>query len=525
MLISNLKQGYLICKSIISLKIMCVLIGLPLFLVSQNSFAGKSNTDSIESNERDKVVFVDVVSDDSMGITYRRTKSPRDAILDQFKQPGVFLAPTDMPFTPGNSRGNPGVAIFDYDGDRDLDIYVTNGPNTANSLYSNQLVETGELSFVDVAVIANVDATNQDTAGVCFADIDNDGDKDIYVLGTNEPNKLFENNGNGTFDDISDASNTGEESRTSLGCSFGDINGDGLVDLVVANLYDNPDNRLALMVPGFEDLKEHNKLFLNKGGNLFEDVSEVSGIESFLGASWSIAMVDYDMDGDVDIIVADDQGTRIPASVGGEDFGYIRILQNDGSGNFSDVTTATGMNVFGDWMGLAFGDLNSDGSIDIFATNIGDYLAVAMGAGLGLPVGPNEWSSRWFLGQKDGAFTDPGIGELSSTPFGWGTSITDYDNDGSLDIIFHGGADMGILVDSTNPGAVLSNDGSGIFSYDSEALANSTNHLRRNVHGMAVADLNKDGFTDIVTVSSMNWPEPFPLFPIVDPSQFLGGTV
>lgn len=476
-----------------------------------------------EIDDEKLVSFEDIAKLPSNGISYRRRKSPRDAINDQYKLPGATLFFDELPFIPGNSRGNPGVALFDYDKDNDLDIYVTNGPGAANSLYANMYSDMGVVSFKDVAIEAGVALTSQDSAAVCFGDIDNDGDKDLYVTGSSESNQLLENQGDGTFINISNQSQTGAGSFNAVGCSFGDVNSDGLIDLVVANLYDSFDNRLPLTLPGFDDLKEHNQLFLNGGQNIFEDVSEVSGIQATQEASWSIAMVDYDKDGDADIIVADDQGTRLPESVGGQDFGYIRILQNNGSGYFTDVTEQVGTNVVGGWMSLSFGDLNSDGNIDIFASNIGDYLALSAGAAVGLPTGPNEWSSRWFLGQDNGTFSDPGIGALGTTPFGWGSTIVDYNNDGDLDIVFHGGTDIGVMVDATNPGTVLQNDGQANFTYDSSALENSTNHSRRVVHGVASGDLNNDGFVDLVSVSSEDWPTQFPMFPIVDPSMILGG--
>lgn len=493
------------------------------------SFAEELKKDYITKNKKHNSEFIDIATQSGSGIDYRRTESPRDAILDQFKLPGSILEFQDVPETPGQSRGNPGVALFDYDNDGDLDIYVTNGPGTANSLYSNNSDldkfdnDISKTSFIDVATSAGVSAIEQDSNGVCFGDIDNDGDKDLYVLGASEPNKLFENSGDGVFMDISESSQTDGGDKNSITCSFGDVNGDGLLDLVVGNLYNNFDNRLALMMPEYQHLKEHNKLFVNQGQSVFSDESHASGIESFLGASWSIAMVDYDKDGDVDIIVADDQATRPPEKVGGVDLGYIRILQNDSTGKFDDVTESVGLNIVGDWMGLSFGDLNADGNIDIFATNIGDYLAEAVGSDVGLPTGPNEWSSRWFLGKSDGTFTDPGIGNLGTTPFGWGASTVDYDNDGDLDIIYHGGADMAVLVDATNPGAILNNDGKANFTRDISSLSQSTNHTRRNVQGVATGDINNDGLIDIVSVSSMDWPDSFPLAPIVPPGVEIGG--
>ncbi len=468
------------------------------------------------------VTFTDIAAGDGAGITYRRGASPSQAIWDAIKQEPLYTFQEHGPLTPGKSSGNPGVAIFDFDLDGDLDLYVSNGPDRANSLYSNQLEETGQLTFVDVAVEAGVDATDQDSTGVCYGDIDNDGDKDLYVMGLGEPNRLFENQGDGTFDNITLSSQAGAGNTHPSTCSFGDINSDGLLDLVVANSYDNWDHRLPLQLFEFAHLMEPNQVFLNVGDNVFQDISETAGIQTFTAITWSIAIVDYDLDGDGDIILADDQGPKKPAKFeGGKDVGYIRVYQNDGTGAFTDVTEAVGTNRFGAWMGLSFGDLNSDGNMDIFGTNLGDYLAALMAPVVGFVDAGGDWTSSWFLGQDDGSFIHPGIGALGTTPFGWGNSMADYDNDGDTDIIFHGALDMGPFVDASNPGSILQNDGNGNFNRDPIALANSTNHLRRTVHGMAVGDLNKDGFIDIVSASNMDWPEPLPLAPF--PPFTLGG--
>lgn len=473
-----------------------------------------------EAFSDDNITFTDIAKNIDTGIFYKRAKSDRDSVMDNFKLDGAVLLPTDVPFTPFHSRGNPGVGIFDFDNDGDQDIYVTNGPNVANSLYSNQLTETGKLQFEDVAIHSNVDAQEQDSVGVCFGDIDNDGDEDLYVLGASQSNRLFENLGNTTFKDITLSSQTAAGERSSMTCSFGDVNNDGLLDLVVAN-NTNHFSRVAPMIPGFQDLAEHNQLFVNQGNNIFTDQSKASGVESFLGLSFSIALVDYDMDGDADIVVADDQGPRPPAEAGGNDYGYVRLLKNNGYGVFEDVTEISGTNIPGGWMGLAFGDLNNDNKIDIFSTNVGDYLIDTVGGGAGLPTDRNFWSSRWFLGQDDGGFIVPEIGNPGTTPFGWGTSIADYNNDGDLDIIYYGGEDMGMFMEATNPGVILKNDGAANFNRDEKAFEGSTNHSRRSVNGVAVADLNNDGFTDIVSVSNTDWPDDYPLVRISE--TYLGG--
>jgi hypothetical protein len=463
------------------------------------------------------VTFRDIAAGDGAGITYRRARSVTDAAFDALKRQPAYTI-NDVFATPFKPRGAPGVALLDFDGDGDLDIFVTNGPGRCKSLYSNQLKETGKTTFVDVAMAAGVCAADMDATGVCFGDIDNDGFPDLLVLGRNEPNRLFHNQGNGTFVDITAQSGVGGGNLGHTSCAMGDINGDGLLDIVVANTFDWSTGR-PIYVDPFAGI-QHSQVYRNLGGNRFADVSTESGVRNLAllpkdaaGAAtiaWSIALVDIDLDGKLDLVHADDQGAIAIAKYGGIDRGYIRIHRNDGTGKFTDVTPAVGMNRPGLWMGLAFGDLNCDGHMDLFGSNAGDWSLT------NLPV-PNEvgdFSSRWFLGRPDGTFSDPGVGALKATPFGWGASMADYDNDGDTDIISYGGLDIGPYVDASNPGAIYQNQGcTARFKYDAAALAGSTDHRRRVVQGLATGDLNGDGFVDIVTVSNADYPQSAPLAP------------
>jgi len=471
------------------------------------------------SEESESVTFKDIVSDVSMGLDYRRTESARDVIWDQLKsQPVVTMF--DLALVPLKSRGAPGVAILDYDKDGDMDMYITNGPGSANSLYSNQLKETGELSFIDMASYAGVGAADMDSAGVCYGDIDNDGDHDLYVLSSGESNRLFENQGDGTFNDITVSSGMSAGARYPASCAMGDVNGDGLLDVAIANTSDTWDNRIAIFNAfGFND---HNQLFLNQADNKFEDVSVTSGIKELAGfpehaagaagVTWAISLVDYDQDGDVDIVSVDDQGGGVlPEIQGGVDRGFIHVMKNDGTGKFTDVSVEVGTNLYGDWKGLSFGDLNSDGHMDIFATNVGDYVLSVFPRPLPYELG--TYASRWFMGQPDGTFKEPGLGTVVSTVFGWGTVMTDYNNDGDTDIIYYGGGDGGPLIEASNPGVLMQNDGNANFKYDLQALVGSTNHSERMVQGLAAGDLNNDGFIDLVSVSSADTPAPMPLVP------------
>jgi hypothetical protein len=356
---------------------------------------------------------------------------------------------------------------------------------------------------MDGAIAAGVGAEQQDSSGVCYGDIDNDDDDDLLVLGSCEAPKLFEYKGNGTFADISASSGIGTGAQCSTTCSMGDVDGNGLVDVVIGNSTTHWNDLTAVF--------SHNQLFVNKGHNRFVDDSKNSGLLNTYGPqfegqkginglpnlTWSIAMVDYDLDGDVDIIEADDQTGDTSV-----DKGFIQIFQNDGAGKFTNVTAeALGLKT-GGWMGFSFGDLNCDGRMDLFATNFGDYAGAAANRG--------KLASRWFLGAGHGKLLDPGVNpEVGASAFGWGTGMGDFDNDADYDIVYRGGEDFMFYIDATNPGTILRNQGcSAEFTADKSLLR--SNPLHRNVQGVALGDLDNNGKVDIVSVSSFDIPDNIP---------------
>ena len=408
--------------------------------------------------------------------------------------------------TPEKSHGAPGVLVFDYDNDGDQDIYVANGPGRDNALYQSQFTQTGSVSFVDVAAAAGVTLNSQDTSGLCAGDIDNDGDVDVYALGLAMPHHLLENNGNGTFTDITASAGVAGNLRHAIACSMGDLNADGLLDIVIGNTYQTWAHRIPVFGgstatwPGLE----HKEVYVNHGGNVFTDDSLAMGLQNVSNMSgpgltgaahaWAVAVADVDLDGDVDVVSADNQGP--PFTNQSERRGWNRIYLNDGAGNFTDWTVQYGLDKEGAWMGLSFGDVECNGTLDFFSTSMGNYLG-----------GPNAQSGL-FIRNANNTYTwanQVAGSPISRNPFGWGTVMIDYDNDADTDIAYHGGMDILNLIGKDNPGVVFRNTGvcSGIYSWDRTALG-TTDHLHRVVEGVATGDLNDDGFYDLVTVSSFD---------------------
>ncbi len=455
------------------------------------------------------VTFHNVATPEN-GITYQRGPSTTKALVEELQQRGNATLGTLLFDYPMKSNGAAGVALLDYDGDGDVDLYVTDGPGKANSLYRNRLAQSGHFSLELVPDAAGAAVTEQDSTGTCFGDIDNDGDPDLLVLGRRQPKRLYENQG-GQFVDISQKAGSeiaNGDDFTPASCAFGDLNGDGLLDVFVGNTFDWV-SKAAIVVEPWA-LNEYNQLFLNQGGNRFKDVSATSGIQNFQDISWGVTIFDYDSDGDADILVANDQGAIPFFKYGGFNRGFMRFYQNDGTAHFTDVTAKAGLTWPGDYMGMAVADFDGNGTIDFYSTNVGDWIEILFG----LPYTNGDLTSRWFLNDGKGHFSDPGVNpEVLASGWSWGTSALDYDNDGDFDIASYGGFDTGPIVDRSNPRTLLNNDGHAHFHVDFDAHDGSVDALRRNDHGVAAGDLNGDGFEDIVSVSDVEGASFFPTVP------------
>lgn len=461
------------------------------------------------------VTFSDIAQNPATGISYRRTESDTEVLYDALKiKP--YLSQTELVELPAKTRGAPGVVMFDYDRDGDQDLFVTNGPGTPHSLFSNQLVETGFTTFVDVAAAAGVSATSQDGTGSCYGDVDNDGDEDLLVLGRMEPARFFENNGDGTFTDRSAHAGVSQGARAYTSCAMGDVDNDGLLDVFVSNTFDW--SREEAIFSDLFSFSHTNELWHNDGGNSFSDVSATSGVLELFNVppgdgtiTWASGFVDFDQDGDLDIIQPDDQAAIAPREFAGYNRGIVHILANDGTGHFTDVTGSQGINHATSWMGVSFGDVNCDGEMDYFAVSLGDYAQQQFGFPIPAPIN----SSQWFLGSASGQFSPPGLGGLVATPFGWGNGMADYDNDADTDIIYYGNIDLGPFVSADNPGVVLRNEGcTGAFTWDEPATAHNAEYVKRQaVEGVALGDLNNDGFVDVAWVAGQYAPPSVPLTP------------
>lgn len=347
---------------------------------------------------------------------------------------------------------------IDYDNDGDLDLFVSNPSITSgNSLYRNLLKETGSATFNNLSA-GDIGNPGPGSFGHSWADYDNDGDLDCYVVGR-ASSRLYRNDGQDKFTYIAD-SDIGTTDNRGFACAWGDYDNDSFVDLVVA------------LPAGFAGLPfESNRLLKNDGDGTFTQIDSGatvinSGQAFYTVPSWS----DYDQDGDIDLFIGSGPANGITDT----DFLYRNLHVENGSEPFERIlmgeiaTTPRDGQVF-NWI-----DYDNDRDLDVYITN---YWG-------GQPNGlVNE-----LYRNDGGSFTRINSGPLvTDESFSLASVWADYDNDGDLDVY--------VTTESGQNNNFYLNNGDGTFTRIDDTVVNNTN--QRATWGATAGDYDNDGDIDL----------------------------
>ncbi len=397
-----------------------------------------------------------------------------------------------------------GAALFDFDGDGALDVYLTNERQSAsgdaaaaprNRLYR----QMDDGSFVDVTEQSGLADPGYGT-GVAVGDIDNDGDVDVY-LSHRGPDQLYRNRGDGTFENRTTAAAI-DVGGWSSSAAFFDYDLDGFLDLYVASYVENEgDKRCAdnagrrdycspKVFPAVVDVLLH-----NNGDGTFSDVSEKAGIRKALGAGLGVVAADFNEDGWSDVFVANDAWPN-------------QLWINRGDGTFRDEAVLLGAayNLHGRpeaGMGIVVADLDHDLQLDLFMTHLS-----------------NETNTFYRnLGRGLGFEDATGSGGLaiSSLPYtGFGTVAIDLELDGDLDLVVvngrvnRGPANPASLVGPpwdvyAEPQLVLLNQGAATYLPADERCSAFTTRVEIS-RGLAAGDIDEDGDFDLLVSNVQSGP-------------------
>jgi hypothetical protein len=388
-----------------------------------------------------------------------------------------------------------GVAIFDYDNDGKMDIFFTNGAKMPemkrvdSSYYNCLLRNKGDGTFEDVTEKAGLTGAGTDFSfGVAVGDYDNDGYEDLFICNAGQ-NRLYHNNGNGTFTDVTEQSGIGGKPKdtVSVAAAWFDYDNDGLLDLVVSN-YTFWSPKLDLLCgeggqPEYCDPRRYpsvpHRLYHNLGHGKFEDVTDTSGFKDAPGKGMGISIADFNNDGLLDAFIANDTDPN-------------SLFINKGKGKFEDRALELGV-AYNDnaatvsSMGCDAADFDNDGNIDIFANNL-------MG---------QVWQLYRNLGGSFRYFSNAAkIRQLSSGYSGWSNGFIDYNNDGWMDLYSSNGDVDYFAANAKQHDTLFENIDGKHFTDVSGEMGPDFLHTGFQ-RGSAFGDLNNDGSEDMV-VTSLN---------------------
>lgn len=428
-------------------------------------------------------------------------QEPAAKFVDVTAQSGVHFqgraSHTSQKYLP-ETMGS-GVALFDYDNDGRLDLFLANGaplsdptplgtiPRKTGPEYWDRLYrQKPDGTFEDVTEKAGLQGTGYDF-GAAVGDYDNDGYEDLYVTGYGG-NHLYHNNGDGTFTDVTKSSGTGG-SGWSTSAAWVDLDNDGRLDLVVLRYmqWDFKDIWCGEHKPGYRAYC-HPDLFQpaaplvyhNDGNGHFTEEAAKIGLDK-PGKGLGIGLADYDRDGHIDLFVANDSMTEF-------------LYHNKGDGTFEETGLMSEVAVDGDGrtyagMGVAFQDYDNDGWPDLLVTDLANQ------------------KYALYKNNGDGSFTYAsylsGVAGETLLHSGWGAGFLDYDNSGRKDILIAQGHDIdNIALDFPQlhykePMMLLRNAGGGKFA-DISAASGEVFHQRWAGRGLAIGDIYNDGREDVV---------------------------
>jgi enediyne biosynthesis protein E4 len=421
------------------------------------------------------------------------------------KRPGfVDIAPrSKISYKSNNSPGSRkyfpkpmcgGVALFDFDNDGRLDLFLTNGSQlpelkkTDSSYFNCLLKQQADGTFEDVTAKAGVTGKDLDfNFGVAVGDYDNDGYEDLFICSAGK-NVLYHNNGDGTFTDVTASSGIGGKpaSTLSVAAAWFDYDNDGLLDLIVSNytLW-TPQSDVHRTIDDKEyycDPRRYTsvppRLYHNLGNGKFQDVTAESGLAKSPGKGMGISIADFNNDGWPDVFIANDTEPN-------------SLFINQGNGKFEEKGMEWGVAYndsaqTGSSMGSDAKDYDNDGNVDIFYNNLKGQV----------------WQ---LLRNRGNVFVFPYASKIHalSLPYsGWSNGFIDYNNDGWKDIYSANGNIDYVNEDSPQHDTMFENVGGKTFIEVSEEMGKD--FLRKGYQrGSAFGDLNNDGALDIV-VTSLN---------------------